>query len=174
MGMVLTALVTIVLIYLVVSYDELKSVGGELAMSVLIGLLLLVLAQLINQFYRRMYSMLQIAKFFVWGCINGVLTSLWIDMLFFQCPNTVSRVLVDQLIGLPMFQLTFLVMNAIWDNNSDIKTYLKINYVRSLKLSYLIWPCFSIISFSILPAHLIFPCNCLVNLGWNVVLSFIA
>ncbi|GMM36552.1 hypothetical protein DASC09_038770 [Saccharomycopsis crataegensis] len=162
------------LTYMIHYYENLKIEYPPLAIIVIIGSLSSVIAQLINQFYRRHYSLSHVAKFLIWGCINGVLTSLWIDMLFVQFDHTVARVMVDQLIGSPFFQLVFLVLNAIWDNNNDIRTYLRVNYLKSLKLSYLIWPCFSILSFSILPPEFIFPCNCLVNLIWNVILSFIA
>lgn len=160
------------LLHLVHNYETLKLEYGPLLVLVLVGLLSSGVAQLVNQFYKRLWHWLSILRFIVWGSINGVLTSLWIDMLIVQFPNIIVRVLVDQLVGSPCFQLIFLALAAIWDN-SDIKTVLRVNYLRSLKLSYLIWPSFSILSFSILPPELIFPCNCLVNLIWNVILSFI-
>lgn len=151
--------------------------GPKIVLSIIIGALCSVLAQLFNQIYKRRINITNVIKFFTWGCINGVLTSLWIDVLVLHFQDIVIRVMVDQIIGAPIFQLFFISLMTFWwdseDAESKSSSNFKRNYFRALKLSYLIWPTFSIMSFALLPAELIFPCNCLVNLIWNIVLSFI-
>lgn len=170
--LVLIITAVVFLFHLVYYYESLAVSYNPNLIKVFIGSLSAVLAQLINQFYKKIYNVSHIVKFFVWGSINGVLTSLWIEMLLEYFPNLIFRVLFDQLVGSPLFQLVYLVLGSLWDNH-DVATNLRVHYFRSLKLSYLIWPSFSILSFSILPVELIFPCNCLVSLIWNVILSFL-
>ncbi|ODV64190.1 Mpv17/PMP22 family protein ASCRUDRAFT_18481, partial [Ascoidea rubescens DSM 1968] len=136
----------------------------------LFGSITSTLAQSFNQIYNRKYAYNQLMKFAIWGSINGVLTCMWIDFLVFRFDNIVFRVLVDQSIGSPTFQLIYFLLSCLWDN-LEIKKSFKSIFLRGLKYSYFIWPTFSCLSFMILPPEYIFPANCMVNLIWNIILS---
>lgn len=129
-----------------------------------------MLAQSFNQFYRKKLNYSKILKFLIWGIINGCFTNLWIDLLVFRFENLAYRVLVDQMVGAPFFQLIFNILSNLWDYG-EISTNFKVIYLRSLKYSYCFWPFFSIASFIFIPQQFLFHCNCLANLFWSLILS---
>lgn len=136
----------------------------------LLGSATATLAQSINQFAKKKLNYSRIFKFLVWGCINGSFTILWIDFLTTKTDSLYYRILWDQLIGVPCFQLVFNVLNTLWDTG-EISQNAKALYVKSLKYSYCFWPFVSIVSFAFVPEPLIFPWNCLANLFWSMILT---
>lgn len=136
----------------------------------LLGASTAALAQSFNQFIRKKFSFNRICKFIVWGSINGCFTVLWIDLLINQIDNLIIRIITDQLIGAPIFQMVFNILNTLWDNG-EITSSIRTTYLKSLKYSYCFWPFFSIISFMLIPQSMIFPASCLANLIWNSILS---
>ncbi|ODV97055.1 hypothetical protein PACTADRAFT_15555 [Pachysolen tannophilus NRRL Y-2460] len=153
-------------------YDILV-INHRLLGSCLLGSITSILGQTIDQFFKSNFSANKFFKFLLWGAINGLFSELWIDFIFVNArENNVKKILMDQIIGNPTFQLVFIIFSCIWDNN-DIKLALRTSYIKTLKLSFFIWPSFSILAFTILPENLVFPMNCILSLIWNVILSSI-
>jgi hypothetical protein len=150
-------------------YDKLLAVHALFAPA-LLGSATASLAQSMNQYSRRKFSLNKIYKFLLWGTINGILTNLWIDMLFAQIQSLHYRILIDQAIGAPSFQIIYNILSALWESG-DLSNLMLPVHMRSLKYSYCFWPFFSTIAFVYLPKKAFFPANCLANLIWNLVLS---
>lgn len=136
----------------------------------LLGATTAMMAQSINQLFRRKLSYTKIFKFLVWGIINGSFTVLWFDLLMAKFDSITYRILVDQMIGAPFFQLVFNILNSLWDHG-EITANTRAAYVKSLKYSYCFWPFFSILGFIFIPNSLLFPSNCLANLLWSLILA---
>ncbi|CAK9440133.1 uncharacterized protein LODBEIA_P42330 [Lodderomyces beijingensis] len=163
-AMLIEAAISITIYY---NYSRIASVYPMVAPT-LLGCSTAALAQSINQFSRKKFTLNKIFKFMVWGCINGYFTVAWINVLMVNFDNLFLRILVDQLVGSPTFQLVFNVLSTIWDQGEVFS----INaYIKSLKYSFCFWPIFSTISFTFIPQGLMFPCNCLASLIWNIILS---
>lgn len=142
---------------------------------ILLGSSTAALAQLLNQYWKHKFSDKKVIKFIVWGAINSYFTTLWIDFLVLNVPKASSRILLDQLVGAPLFQLTFTVLSSFAD--SDIpnpKFTSRATYFRSLKYSYCYWPFVSTAMFTLIPPRFMFMSNCLANFIWNMILSKIA
>lgn len=157
-------LVALLLVYF--NYAKLFNVYPLLAPT-LLGALTAALAQLVHQLMREKLSGSRLLKFMVWGCINGCLTAMWIDTLVAQFDSAMYRVLIDQTVGAPLFQLVFSVLSSLWDNDSVPHN----TYFRALRYSYCYWPFVSVGMFIFVPQPLMFPCNCIANLIWNLLLS---
>lgn len=154
------------------TYDRIAQIHPLVA-PLLLGASSAALAQSINQYSKKKHSMNKIAKFVVWGALNGCFTVLWIDVLILQFDSLVHRIVVDQLVGAPMFQMIFNVLNSLWDTG-EITAATRASYWKLLKWSYCFWPFFSVCLFAFIPQVMIFPANCLANLVWNLVLSKLA
>ncbi|CUM65198.1 uncharacterized protein PRCAT00002826001 [Priceomyces carsonii] len=153
-------------------YEKIEEVNLLLAPA-LLGASTAALAQSFNQAQKLKYSINRVLKFTVWGIINGTLTALWINLLMQRIKNLSYRILVDQLLGVPIFQLIFNVLNSLWDQG-ELGSNTRINYLKALRYSYFFWPFFSICLFLFFPQRVMFPANCLANLIWNLILSMIA
>lgn len=150
-------------------YDQILKIHRLLAPT-LLGCSTGMLAQSITQYLKHKLNYNKICKFAVWGSINGCFTVLWLDILFVRFDNMVYRILIDQLVGAPLTQLVFNILNTLWDHG-EIHPNTKAVYIKSLKYSYCFWPFFSIASFIFIPTLLLFPANCLANLFWSLVLT---
>lgn len=152
-----------------VKYDVIMEFHSLLAPA-LLGSSTAAFAQSINQYSKSKFSASKIYKFLLWGVINGVLTVLWINMLNFQFETVLYRIIIDQMIGAPTFQIVYNILSAIWENG-DISSIMLPVHMRSLKYSYCFWPFFSTLAFLFLPPEAFFPANCVANLIWNLILS---
>lgn len=164
--LVIESIISLAIYY---NYDRIGQIQPFLA-PVLLGSSTGALAQSINQYSKKKFSLNRIFKFIVWGSINGYFTVLWIDMLISRLDNLLYRIIVDQLVGAPTFQLVFNILNSLWDHGEITKST-RLAYFKSLKYSYCYWPFFSIASFIFIPKTLMFPANCLANLIWGIILS---
>lgn len=141
----------------------------------LLGASTAALAQSMNQLYKGRLSNSRLLKFVLWGCINGCFTALWIDTLVARVESVFYRILIDQLVGAPSFQLIFHLLGKVWDvaepgqPSPSISTFL-----MALSYSYCYWPFVSIAMFVFIPPPLMFISNCIANLIWNVILSRIS
>lgn len=151
------------------SYESLV-VSYPLLAPTLMGASSAAVAQSLTQFIKHKFSSNRMLKFIVWGSINGCFTALWIDMLVSRVENVVYRILIDQTVGAPFFQLIFSVLSSLWDDNNPV-TGAHANYIRSLRYSYCYWPFASITMFVFIPPRLMFFANCIANFVWNVILS---
>lgn len=168
--LVLSLLVeTVVSLAIYYNYDQIGKFQPFLAPA-LLGASTGALAQSINQYSKKKFSLNRICKFIVWGSINGLFTVLWIDMLISRFDNLFYRIIVDQMVGAPSFQLVFNILNSLWDHG-EVSNSTRLAYFKSLKYSYFFWPFFSIASFIFIPKALMFPSNCLANLIWGIILS---
>ncbi|ODV81873.1 uncharacterized protein CANTADRAFT_127621 [Suhomyces tanzawaensis NRRL Y-17324] len=163
---------TVISLVVYYNYEHIGSLYTLLAPT-LLGASTAALAQTLNQYQKKKLSINRILKFIVWGSINGYFTVLWIDMLIFQFDNLFYRIAVDQLVGAPTFQLFFTILNSLWDHG-ELTKKTRIAYMISLRYSYCFWPFFSVASFMLIPQSMMFPCNCLANLIWNIILSRLA
>lgn len=161
------SLVTLVLYW---NYTAISANVSPLVAPTLLGACTASLAQSINQYLRKKFSLNRILKFLVWGSINGCFTALWIDILIYRIDNLIYRIMVDQIIGAPAFQMIFSILSSLWDSG-EISATIRQSYVKALKYSYCYWPFFSVFSFVFIPQSMMFPANCLANLVWNVILS---
>lgn len=153
-------------------YDNLAKYHALLAPT-LLGMSSAALAQSLNQYVKRKLSFNRIAKFMLWGSINGCFTVMWVDLLMTNIEHIAYRVIVDQLVGAPIFQLVFSILNALWDHG-EISSNFQSTYFNSLKYSYCFWPFFLVGLFVFLPQAVMFPANCVANLFWNIILSKLA
>lgn len=154
-------------------YQKISEINQMLAPT-LLGCFSGGLAQSINQFSRKKFKFNKIIEFMIWGSINGYFTVSWINLLMQRFENIVYRILVDQAIGAPTFQLIFNILNALWDHGEVFTKATRNAYFKSLKYSYCYWPFFSVFLFVFIPQSMMFPCNCLANLIWNLILSRLA
>lgn len=151
------------------NYDFLLNYHRLLAPSIL-GASTAMMAQSINQFFKSKLSYNKICKFLVWGLINGAFTVLWFDFIIVKFESITYRILVDQMVGAPSFQLVFNILNSLWDHG-EITSNTRAVYIKSLKYSYCFWPFFSIVGFMFIPEAFLFPANCLANLLWSLILA---
>ncbi|QWU89088.1 hypothetical protein CA3LBN_003411 [Candidozyma haemuli] len=165
---------TIASVVIYSSYTKLVSLYSFLAPT-LLGASTAALAQSMNQLYKGRLSVSKLLKFLIWGCINGCFTALWIDTLVARVDSVFYRILIDQLIGAPSFQLTFHLLGKVWDvaepghPSPSFSTF-----ITALSISYCYWPFVSIAMFVFIPPSLMFISNCVANLIWNMILSRIA
>lgn len=151
------------------SYEHLV-LSYPLLAPTLLGAASAALAQTVTQFMKHKYSTNKLLKFLVWGCINGCFTALWIDVLVSRVENIFYRVLLDQTVGAPCFQLIFSVLSSLWED-TNAGTSAHTNYLRSLRYSYCYWPFVSVTMFAFIPSRMMFFANCIANFVWNVILS---
>ncbi|RLV96550.1 hypothetical protein JA1_000088 [Spathaspora sp. JA1] len=156
-----------------INYDRIGAYHPMIA-GLLLGCSSGALAQSVNQYSKKKFTLNKIFKFMVWGSINGYFTVGWINILITRIDNSAYRIIVDQLVGAPMFQLIFNMLNSIWDSGEMFSITTRMAFLKSLKYSYCYWPFFSILSFVFIPQALMFPCNCLANLLWNLILCRLA
>lgn len=154
-------------------YTTIVTTAGPLIAPTLLGASTAALAQSMNQYFRKKFSFNRIVKFVAWGSINGLFTVLWIDTLVTKIDNIALRIITDQLVGAPCFQIVFNILNSLWDAG-EISAATRLAFFKSLKYSYCYWPFFSVLSFVLIPQTMMFPANCLANLIWNLILSRIA
>ncbi|KAH3675653.1 hypothetical protein WICMUC_002570 [Wickerhamomyces mucosus] len=169
-----TILIKLTSIFLLLKNRDLIENVHQLLNSILLGFLTAGLAQTIIQTFRAV-NFNKILKFALWGGISGISGSLWIDYLVVEFPKNddiIYRVAVDQLVGAPFFQSLFLIYNCLWEGN-NIKIAFHTNFLKTLLMSYLIWPASSVISFGYLPQHFIFPFTCAVGVVWTVILGLL-
>lgn len=152
------------------NYPALVDVYRQLGPACL-GSATAALAQSLNQMSKHKHLESRLAKFVVWGAINGFFTSLWLDMLMVQLENPLVRMLVDQSIGAPLFQLTFTALSNLWDGDNVLVSAIQATYLRSLRYSYCFWPLVSAAMFTVIPPDKMLPCNFAANFIWNVILS---
>ncbi|KAK6458221.1 uncharacterized protein RJT20DRAFT_126187 [Scheffersomyces xylosifermentans] len=160
---------TIISLTIYFNYDSLCLVSPVLGPS-LLGSSTAALAQSLNQYSRMKFSLSRLIKFIVWGSINGYFTVIWIDILIMRVDNLAYRVIIDQTVGAPVFQLIFSILSSLWDHG-ELSVNTRNSYFKSLKYSYCFWPFFSVCSFVFIPKVMMFPANCLANLIWNLILS---
>ena len=130
-------------------------------------------------------------KFMIWGGLNGLLSSYWIEFVVNLFPNMkLACVLLDQTIGTIIFQTLYSLFICLWDweieslNSVDFTTNSNIeltwdsfidNYSKVLwkymKLSWMIWPFVSLCCFTLLPETWIFPVNCIFTTVFSVLLG---
>lgn len=134
-------------------------------------------------------------KYLMWGGLNGLLSSYWIDLVITLFPTKrYACVLLDQTIGTVIFQTLYTLFICIWDaevevisksySNGTLNSKGKVeltwdafvrNYASMLwkymKISWMIWPFVSIISFTLLPHEWIFPVNCISATIFTVLLG---
>lgn len=151
------------------NYDQLINIHPLVAPT-LLGSSTAALAQSINQYSKKKLNFNKVCKFILWGSINGVFTALWVELLMNKFSSTLHRIVVDQLVGAPIFQMVFNILSSLWENG-EISASTRQKYIKSLKYSYCYWPLFSIGTFIYIPKSMIIPANCLANLVWNIVLS---
>ncbi|RCK57288.1 hypothetical protein Cantr_06872 [Candida viswanathii] len=154
-------------------YDNIALIHPMLAPT-LLGCVSGALAQSTNQYLKKKFTPNKIAKFMVWGCINGFFTSAWINILVTKIDNLFYRIVIDQTVGAVMFQLIFNILNSLWDQGEVFSPTTRASFFKSLKYSYFFWPFFSVLLFMFIPQSMMFPSNCLANLFWNLILSKIA
>lgn len=155
------------------NYTAIEARLSPLVAPTLLGAATASLAQSLNQYSRKKFSLNRICKFIVWGCINGCFTALWIDILLNRIDNLVYRIMVDQMVGAPAFQMIFSILNSLWDTG-DISPAMRQSYLKALKYGYCFWPFFSVCAFVFIPQSMIFSANCLATLIWNLILSRIS
>ncbi|KAH3683219.1 hypothetical protein WICPIJ_005809 [Wickerhamomyces pijperi] len=140
--------------------------------SITLGVLTSGLAQCCIQCFKPV-SYKKLMKFYVWGSVNGVLSSMYIDYLLSMFPEDnqlVPRFLTDQIIAGPLFQFVFMSFHCLWED-IDLVSTLKAGFMRNLMASYCVWPIASIIGFGgWIDESWIFSFNCFVSLVWTVVL----
>ncbi|KAI5963063.1 uncharacterized protein KGF55_002855 [Candida pseudojiufengensis] len=169
-ALIIESIISVTIYYF---YDDISLINPNLAPT-LLGCSSGALAQSINQFSKKKFTLNKIFKFMIWGSINGYFTVTWINLLILHVDNLIYRIIIDQLIGAPIFQLIFNILNTIWDHGEIFSKSTRQAYLKSLKYSYCYWPFFSIFSFVFVPQTMMFPSNCLANLFWNLILSKIA
>ncbi|ODQ44651.1 hypothetical protein PICMEDRAFT_74362 [Pichia membranifaciens NRRL Y-2026] len=124
-------------------------------------------------------------KFLIWGGVNGLLCSYWIELLLtvFRDRELVC-VLVDQTAGTVIFQTLYSLYICLWDGEVEVSGAAAIadtsdssrrtveltweNFTnhyagmlwKYMKLSYLVWPVISLLCFTVLSDEWIFPVNC--------------
>lgn len=178
----------VVAIVILIQNREVIDNVHQMLNSVLLGVLTAGFAQSIIQLFRRVHYG-RLFKFCLWGAMNGVMSSVWIDTLVVRLETPLHRILTDQFIGTPIFQTIFIIYNSLWENidiKGAFKSVSKLHFMhcsqlltrnqtfwRMLGTSYLIWPVCSIVSFNFLPQHLIFPFTCFVNVIWTLALGLI-
>ncbi|KAH3670490.1 hypothetical protein OGAPHI_001005 [Ogataea philodendri] len=164
--------VQVFLVYLIfLYYDSINEYHPLLAGALLAGQTS-CLAQTLNQFYHRSISISKHIKFYIWGVMNGMATTLWIKMLMTKVDTQSMRFVYDQTFGGLVFQFLFILYNCIWERQ-DLLTHMKTTYIQSLKYYYMMWPFVSYLCFFHIPNHLIFPINCLCNLIFTVLLTLL-
>ncbi|ODV87582.1 hypothetical protein CANARDRAFT_26966 [[Candida] arabinofermentans NRRL YB-2248] len=160
------------LVYLIFLYYEHINLVHPLLAGLLLGGQSSCMAQSLNQYYHKTYSFNKHVKFYIWGTLNGLFTTVWIHILFTYVEHPMYRFLVDQSIGTGLFQFMFVLFNCVWER-ADLITQLKTTYVSALKYSYMIWPAISFLSFNYLTPEVIFPLNCFCNLIFTFVLAIL-
>ena len=154
---------------IIFQYSPLRRANPLMA-PMLLSALTAALAQSINQYQRKRFNFSSLCKFVVWGVINGTLTELWYDMLRTQFGKPIYRVLVDQAVGAPAFQMIFNMLSSLWETG-EIGNIFLASGLRALKYSYYFWPLFSVCGFMVFPQEVMFPAYCCANLVWNLILS---
>lgn len=134
----------------------------------LLGASTAALAQSINQYIKGRLVDSRVVKFAIWGLINGCFSALWIEMLILNLDSVIYRVLLDQAVGAPLFQLLFNILSSVWDQDGQNT---RATFFRALRYSYCYWPFVSIAMFVFVPPQFMFVCNCFANLLWNLILS---
>lgn len=166
-----------ILLELVVSiilYNQYASIGSvnSLLAPILLSSATAALAQLLDQYWHGRFSDSRVAKFICWGAINGYLTALWFDFLVTRVSRVSYCIIIDQLVGVPFFQLAFTILSVIWDTDHPISLFsVRTSFFRSLKYSYCFWPIANLAIFLFVPTHLLVISNCTANFIWSVVLS---
>lgn len=161
----------------IIVYSKYTSIAlfNPLLAPILLGAATAALAQLLDQYWRGRFSDRRVAKFISWGAINGYFTALWVDLLVSRISNNAYRIILDQLVGAPLFQLAFTTLSSIWEADHPSSQFsTRASFLRSLKYSYCFWPFASIAMFVYVPAHLMVVSNCTANFIWNIILSKIA
>lgn len=131
-------------------------------------------------------------KFLSWGSLNGLLSSYWIEFLLQLFPNDKKLcVILDQSAGTLIFQVLYTLFIIIWDGeveirlpeNGDLESInLELTWDnfynhyasmlwKHMKLSYLVWPAISFLSFTVMPEQWIFPLNCIATTVFSVCLG---
>lgn len=126
-------------------------------------------------------------KYLIWGGVNGLLCSYWIELLLniFK-EKKLYCVLVDQTVGTVIFQTLYSLFICLWDaeleattdgvmrvdlNWENFSVYFASMLWKYMKLSYLVWPIISLLSFTVLSDEWIFPVNCFFTTLFGVMLS---
>lgn len=164
------AVESIIGIQILYSYDQIAAKFPLLAPTML-GAASAAFAQSLIQFFRQKFSTNRLLKFIIWGCINGCFTALWIDVLISRFDKVVYQIIVDQIIGAPLFQLMYTALSSIWENDSIVSLNAQSTFLKSLRYSYCYWPFISTSMFIFVPPQLMFFLNCLASFVWNLVLS---
>lgn len=152
------------------NYDYLTTIYRQLGPACM-GAATAALAQSLNQLMKYKFSDSRLLKFIVWGAINGLFTALWLEVLVVQVPSPIFRIIIDQTVGAPLFQLTFTILSNMWDGDSQLTPAVQAAFIRSLRYSYCYWPFISTAMFTLVPPERMVICNCVANFIWNVILS---
>lgn len=126
-------------------------------------------------------------KFLIWGGINGLFSSYWIDFLVSLFSVKIFCVFLDQTVGTIFFQSLYFLFICLWDGEMEVDSSGKSKKVdltwdvfyhnyssmiwKYMKLSWLVWPWVSIVSFTSLPSEWIFPLNCVFSAIFTVLLG---
>ncbi|GMG21442.1 unnamed protein product [Ambrosiozyma monospora] len=131
-------LIQIFILYIIYLYFDTLQSYHPLSSVVLLGGHTSLLAQSLNQYHHKILNVNKNIKFYIWGVINGILTSYWIGFLvgsedvssagagagavggnagFIQelTSSGIGRFLVDQSFGACGFQFLFCVYNCVWE-----------------------------------------------------------
>jgi hypothetical protein len=127
-------------------------------------------------------------KYVAWGGLNGLLSSYWIEFVTssFQ-ERRILCVCIDQSVGTVIFQTLYCLFVCLWDGEVEIvsvgiqpkieltwDSFLR-HYAgmlwKYMKLSWIVWPFISFVSFTSLPQEWIFPINCIFTTLFTVVLG---
>lgn len=136
----------------------------------LLGAVSAVFAQSISQIVKRKHSPNKLAKFTCWGALNGMCSTLWIDFVVTRTDNVIWKVVLDQTIGAPMFQLFFTLLSTVWDTKFGSSASLRAMYFKSLRYSFYFWPFMSVAMFCFIPESMMFLFNNVASFGWNMIL----
>ncbi|ODV88364.1 hypothetical protein CANCADRAFT_29692 [Tortispora caseinolytica NRRL Y-17796] len=141
------------------------------AVTALVSSILAAISQLLNQLlFVHKFMPARTLKFHTWGTVNGIINKYWYDLITPLFPSIPLRVIIDQCIGTPVFNVLFLSFSALWENHNipyTVRTKLR----TTLTSAYIIWPLFSFVSFQFIPQHLIVPAAGIVGILWTLILS---
>lgn len=133
--------------------------------------------------YRRMFS-LAIVGMFLTAPMFHVLYNVLENLIpvstmsgWYAFRNTSLQLFIDQVIAAPVWLLAFYTMFATIENGTfnphDIMQQIDRDFVKSMKLTWTVFPIFQIFSFALLPLHMRVLVLNVVDLGYTAALSLL-
>lgn len=129
-------------------------------------------------------------KHLTWGGLNGLLSSYWIELVITLFPSKkYACVLLDQTVGTVIFQTLYTLFICVWDAEIEVSPSTSATRTTAeltgesfaqhyghmlwkyMKISWLMWPFVSVVSFTLLPPGWIFPVNCVSATVFTVLLG---